>query len=204
MSELAGPHVHFRPRPAIQPVPTRVPFSFVHINKCGGSSVEIALGLSKRHATAEAMRREIGADAWASRFSFALVRNPFDRVVSLYYYRVRRDYHGLGDRHLNLNEWISALWQENTPRYTDPQFLSQPCCRWLTDAAGGELVDVVIRLEDIDRRWPEITDRLGVDCPLPALNANRRPAYRDVLAPASRAIIERAFAEDLSRFDYDY
>lgn len=183
---------------------TSVPFSFVHINKCGGSSVEIALGLTKRHATAEALRREIGAEAWGRRFTFALVRNPFDRAVSLYYYRVRMNNHGLGDRHVNVNQWIQALWQDKDPRYVDPPFLNQTCTAWLTDADGKQIVDMVVRLEDIATGWSKITRRLGIDIEFPALNKNKRPAYRDVLTRDSRAILEAAFAEDLSRFDYDF
>lgn len=193
-----------RPRPKTEPVATQTPFTFVHINKCGGSSIEIALGLPKRHATADALRDEVGADAWSRRFTFAIVRNPFDRVTSLYYYRVRWNNHGLGDRHANINQWIRALWQDADPRYDDPPFLNWPCAAWLTDRAGTILVDQVVRLEDIETEWPKITRRLGVDVPLPSLNTNKRPPYQDVLTPESRAIIESAFVEDLSRFGYDY
>ncbi len=204
MTKVQGPKVDIRPRPEAVPVATSEPYSFVHINKCGGSSVEIALGLAKRHATAQAMRDEIGAETWKRRFSFSIVRNPFDRVVSLYYYRVRLDLTGLGDRHANINQWICALWQEDSERYNEHPVMNLPCAGWLVDGAGEILVDTVVRLEDIDTEWPKIANRLGVDIALARTNSNRRPSYRDVLTPESRAIIETAFAEDLFRFGYEY
>ncbi|MEO1490663.1 MAG: sulfotransferase family 2 domain-containing protein [Pseudomonadota bacterium] len=204
LSHMPGPRVDIRRRPTPLPVATAVPFSFVHINKCGGTSVEVALGLQKRHATAGAMQREMGRAAWADRFTFAIVRNPFERITSLYYYRVRSNHHGLADRHLNVNQWIRAIWQDGSEHYNDVPLLNGPCIDWLTDADGTVLVDHVARLEDIDAEWRRISQRLGIDLPLPTLNINKRPAYRDVLTPESREILEFAFAEDLSRFEYHY
>ena len=46
------------------------------------SSVE----LFGAHSTAEKVRQIIGNELWASLFTFSLVRNPFDRVASLFLY----------------------------------------------------------------------------------------------------------------------
>lgn len=88
-------------------------FVFVHLHKCGGTSVERALstqmawndlilgssrygeklqqiykpeyGLDK-HSTAAEIKNVIGDELWKSYFTFATVRHPFDRVVSFYSY----------------------------------------------------------------------------------------------------------------------
>ena len=46
--------------------------------------------------------------------------------------------------------------------------------------------------------------RLGVDVDLPLSNHNMHPQHRDVLSGAARATLERAFADDLDRFGYDW
>lgn len=195
-----------QPRPKTVPVATRVPFSFVHINKCGGSSVEIALGIEKLHATARELRDAIGAEDWAQRFTFSLVRNPFDRVVSIYYYRVRGG-GGLEDRHINVNEWVERAWGARDPRYFNHPHLMGPQVGWLyeDETGGGErLVDFVGRLEEIDAAWSEITTRLGVQAALAKYNGNLHPSYRAVLSTRSRRILEQAFAADCAAFGYDW
>ena len=41
-------------------------FAFIHINKCGGTSIEAALNLPKTHDTAQQRRDKIGRDHWPS------------------------------------------------------------------------------------------------------------------------------------------
>ena len=64
-------------------------FVFIHINKTGGSSIELALGYSPEHKTAVVKRKELGKGAWKKLFSFTIVRNPWDRAVSHYHRKVR-------------------------------------------------------------------------------------------------------------------
>lgn len=88
-------------------------FVFVHIHKCAGTSVEVALGKLLRHndfvfgstksgeknqeffkkaiglnkhSTASEARRWMGDDMYGKCFKFAFVRHPVDRLQSLYSY----------------------------------------------------------------------------------------------------------------------
>ena len=72
-------------------------FVFIHINKTAGSSIEKALKLRFEHKTALEKRAEIGPELFAEKFVFAFVRNPWDKVVSHYHYRVRTNQNGFGD-----------------------------------------------------------------------------------------------------------
>lgn len=190
-------------RPVAEPVEAKVPFAFVHINKCAGSSIEIALGIAKRHATAIEMRADLGPAEWDRRFTFSFVRNPFDRVASIYFYRVRTNSSGLVDRHLSFNAWVRKVWGERDAAYRTGTMLEAPAAEWLYD---GErlLVDFVGRTERIDEDWALVCKTLGIDRPLWRTNVNHRPHYRLLYQPDTRAIIEQAFADDLNRFDFDY
>jgi Sulfotransferase family len=88
-------------------------YVFVHIHKCAGTSIEIALAKSLRHndlvfgstksgekhqdffrrsiglnkhSTAIEARGFLGDEYWARSFKFAFVRHPVDRLRSLYHY----------------------------------------------------------------------------------------------------------------------
>jgi hypothetical protein len=88
-------------------------FAFVHLHKCAGTSIELALepflgvndlqlgstgsgeahhkvlrqvtGLYK-HSTALQMREAVGEERWNAWFTFAFVRHPVERLRSLYAY----------------------------------------------------------------------------------------------------------------------
>ncbi|MEL6468757.1 MAG: sulfotransferase family 2 domain-containing protein [Cyanobacteria bacterium J06623_4] len=86
---------------------------FVHLHKCGGTSIELALdehmawddlllGSSKygerlqglyqakfglyKHSSASEIRRVVGEELWNRCFTFSIVRHPIDRMVSFYEY----------------------------------------------------------------------------------------------------------------------
>ncbi|MEM7059364.1 MAG: sulfotransferase family 2 domain-containing protein [Pseudomonadota bacterium] len=190
-------------RPPAVPVETKEPFAFVHINKCGGTAVELALGLPKNHLTAVSLRDEMGADEWARRFTFAVVRNPFDRVVSIYFYRVRTGQSNLGGRHLNINQWVERVWAEEDPAYLGNAVLVAPAFAWVSD--GDDLiVDEVLKLEDLDQEWKRVAERLGVTVRPGVVNANSHPPYQDLLSPVARKTLQKAFAQDMDRFGYRY
>ena len=190
-------------RPPAEVIRTLRAFAFVHINKCGGTSVELIMGLQKAHQTAMEMRDLVGAEDWASRFTFSIVRNPFDRVVSIYYYRVRTNQHDLGDRHVNLNQWITKVWEEQDPEYVHNPILTGPCCDWLFEE-GTLLVDEVLKLETLDKDWDRVAEPLGISVRPAKTNYNSHPQYRDVISDSSRKTLERAFGEDMDRFGYTY
>jgi hypothetical protein len=65
---------------------------FVHIARTGGTSIEAALAGQDwwhisphtKHLSARQLRSQVGEEKWANYFKFSLVRNPWDRVVSMF------------------------------------------------------------------------------------------------------------------------
>jgi hypothetical protein len=91
------------------------PYSFIHINKTGGSSIEKALHAPLIHETALTFRERIGRRRWEERFSFAIVRNPWDRAVSHFHYRKMTNQTGLRNTPMGFKDWLKRVYIERSP-----------------------------------------------------------------------------------------
>ena len=136
-------------------------FAFIHINKCGGSAIERALGLPCFHDTASDRQRVLGLDRWMSIYTFSVVRHPYAKVVSHFYYRRETNQTGLKRSGIDLNTWVRLAYGDRNEYYYDKPLMFSQCFDWLTDAEGSVLVDQVVRLEDLDQEWPALSIRIG-------------------------------------------
>ncbi|MSU90173.1 hypothetical protein GE300_11175 [Rhodobacteraceae bacterium 2CG4] len=180
-------------------------FAFVHINKCGGRSVEHALGLPKFHADAQRLRKLHGARRWARIYSFSVVRNPFTRVVSLYRYRLRAGRLGDPAAPMPFAEFVARAFRDHDPAVRDGRSMFRPAFDWLHDPGGNLLVREAFRLEELPRHWDHILAQVGGGDPLPHRNADPDPVpaaqiYDDI----SRATVADAFAADLDTWQYRF
>ncbi len=180
------------------------PYVFIHINKTGGSSIEKALGVGLDHSTAQEKFAQLGADAWARKFTFTMVRNPWDKVVSHYHYRVKTNQTGLGDGGVSFAEWLRLCYVDRDPRYYDQPRMFMPQRHWLVDEQDNMLVEFIGRFENLQADFDHICSRLGVDAQLGHAKPSSRGSYRDYYDDDSRELIERVFAEDLETFGYSF
>jgi chondroitin 4-sulfotransferase 11 len=177
-------------------------YVFIHINKCGGTSVEAALGIPvKVHDTALQRRRRIGSRRWNRAFTFSVVRHPYSRVISQHAYRVRTNQTRLATTGLGLNDWIRRTYRDRERPYYDEPRMFAPCKHWLTDEFGEFIVDFVARLESIEADWRVIQEQIGSNAALPHHNATPSVGW-EALDSESRRIIDACFREDFEAFGY--
>jgi chondroitin 4-sulfotransferase 11 len=187
----------------LKPLHTISEFVFIHINKTGGSSVERALGLALEHKTAVEKRCELGP-AWEAKFSFTIVRNPWDKVVSHYHYRVQKNQTGLAAEPVPFDDWVQLCFVDRDPRYYDKPKMFMPQFDWISDSEGRLLVDFVGRFESIQNDFEQICRRLGRRATLPHLKKTERRDYRTYYSDASRTIVAQWFAKDIDLFGYRF
>lgn len=180
-------------------------FIFVHINKTGGVSVETALGLPlKNHTTAAEYRDLMGESRWDRVFSFSVVRNPWDRVVSHYHHRIRTRQTGLREHPIEFAEWVRRTYGEQDPLLFDnPKFFA-PQYRWISDEQGELIVDHVCRLETIDEDFAHVCERIGIQRSLPHLNRTERGRYQDYYDDQTHEIVRAWFERDIELFEYRF
>jgi chondroitin 4-sulfotransferase 11 len=179
-------------------------FVFIHINKTGGCSVGEALGITHEHRTALEKRAELGEATWLKKFTFAFVRNPWDKVVSQYHYRIRANLTNLGADPIEFNEWVKLAYGNNESQYYDRPKLFMPQLDWITDQNGMVIVNFVGRFEHIERDFDLVCASLKVKAELPHLNRSNRGPYRDYYNNESREIVGTWFKKDIEYFGYAF
>jgi chondroitin 4-sulfotransferase 11 len=179
-------------------------FIFIHINKTGGSSIEKALNLPFEHKTALEKIEEIGHQQWESKFTFSVIRNPWDKVVSHYHYRVQTNQTGLGAKTIGFKEWVKLSYGNKDPFYYDQPRMFMPQFDWLADEGGRVLVGFICRFENLDDDFNVVCSKIGRRANLPHLKASQRGNYRDYYNEETIEIVARWFCKDIESFGYTF
>jgi hypothetical protein len=132
---------------------------------------------------------------WNSYFKFCVVRNPFDKLVSAFYF--------LHDKSAGIAEfrdWIMRSPLKNIIWDVDKYKIGEQIC-----------VDYFIRYERLFEGICEVCKRLGIPTPnvsrIPRLKTGRRRkgiALRDYYDKACLRKVENVFSFELRHFGYDY
>jgi hypothetical protein len=194
----------------IKPLPLRHgpngPFIFIHINKTAGTSIGRAIGLPiKDHLTATEIIARIGMDKWNEAFKFTLVRNPWDKVVSHYEYRRKKNKTEIASRNISFSDWVTMTYGENkdTFYYNNPRSF-QPQVDWLKDVDGEISIDFIGKFDTINEDFDRIRNVIGLDEALPHLNASSRASYQSYYNNETRGIVANWFREDIEEFGYSF
>jgi hypothetical protein len=149
------------------------------------------------HLTAEDAARIMGPGKFKSYFSFAVIRNPYDRMVSLYH--DFRDQRG-AIRSDNFADFLGSEFEARWSR--DIHFRPQSffLCRGQT-----VMLSSLYRYEDgLDAALIAVSARTQTE-PVPLGHARKsdRGAWQDYFAdPALRRIVETAYDEDFDLLGY--
>lgn len=160
--------------------------------------------LTKRRALAIAGRRR-----------FAVVRNPWDRLVSCFSEKIRADgddenfeggvskvllpfggfYAGMG-----FAEFVHRA-ASIPDRKADPHWRSQ--FTFVVGRGGAIVVDEIVRFENLESDFRNI---LGISegDEVPHLLKSRRGDYRDYYDPRTRALVAKRWKRDIKLFEYQF
>ena len=134
------------------------------------------------------MRTVIGQDLWASYFTFAFVRNPWDLMVSTYNWWLQK-----APRWESLNETVAEITAMGgfvgfmQSRYGSAQIneIEGNISGWITDGSGNIILDYVARFERLQEDWQVVCDGSGStrflsltrtrasDCPIASIMIRR-------------------------------
>ena len=171
---------------------------------------------------AELMDERNHAPNWEDFWSFSVVRNPFDRAVSLWTYCA-----AAGGRKLwegNFKEWVRAGMPAQFGGMRAPLFIKQvwglpvvaPQVAWVYpwqhgawwDETEDRLVQCIFRFEDgVGEAWDRIWHTLGNLNPAPECkHANQSERHRDYREYYDKRTLDRVamlYDVDLEAFEYE-
>ena len=145
------------------------------------------------HASAQTALAIIGAEVWQEYFTFSVERNPWDTVVSLYFWHYR-DAEPVPFEEFLATERIETLAAKNALTYR---------------LDGAVAVDRVLRQESLDADLAEVWAELSLPGTplLPRAKAGSRPRrahYREMFTPVTAARVADVFAEAIEEFGYTF
>ena len=149
------------------------------------------------HITLEELRPHVKAEAWASFFKFAFVRNPFDRFVSYCAFITRESEEFANDPQAVMRDVLA-----NPPHN---HILFHPQHSFVTDRSGALLADYVGRVEEMQKSYDEISARVGIPTSrLEKVNATKRRNYREYFDDKLIEGVAKLYARDLELFGYEF
>ena len=187
---------------------------FIHVPKTGGKSISAELyGTDLHegfgHASALFYRDLFGAYSYRKLFSFAFVRNPWDRAYSAYRFaraggfgfpRAIALQKAIGDRDFNAfcKEWLAV---EDFSDYV----IFRPQHEFICDQTGTIIVSRVCRFERFDEEYEFLRERLGLGAAPERINKSQPGGdYRAVCDEESSSIISRLYARDIALLGYSF
>ncbi len=196
---------------------------FVHIPKTAGRSIAAALEVPWGGAAHRTFRSYRRTPALREYFSFSVVRNPWDRFVSIYHHVMKAKVHdgqairGPSGSPLPFASWLAYnydYYKGPFPNRCDyggynqsagAPFWFTPQKNWLVDESGQIAVDRVVRFENLEEGVGNIITMLGVGGKaIPWMNRSERlsAGYRDYYDERTKDIVAQLAADDIEAFGY--
>jgi len=169
----------------------------------------------------ESSRAGPGGRLYPGLYTFAFVRNPWDRLVSCYRDKIQgevEDFTQFSQSgvarclarfdvfsvNMSFEEFVYAV-ASIPDADADEHFRSQH--KFLTNDRGGIAVDFVGRYENLEADFRYVAERIGLPkgISLPRLQANPRSVrYMDYYTAATRDVVATRFAQDIALFSHHF
>jgi len=140
-------------------------------------------------------------EQWPVNRTFAVVRNPWARMVSAYFYLKQYGFYWEDNNIASVEEF--PTWNDFVDRldYDTKSWntLTTNQCEWITDG-----VTYLFKAETLDQEFNVIQKLLRREDPLPYINTSDHEDYRTYYTDAQKAKIGRAFEKDIDLYKYTF
>jgi hypothetical protein len=144
-----------------------------------------------------------------NRYKFSIVRNPWDRHVSLFEY-FNNNLIFVFDKKFRFKDfnqyidWLVSYESSNTYKDIFLKHFTRNQLDYLIDYKGNIKVDKIFRFEKIKEEFKYFKDNFTLSGELPNINNSNRKHYRKYYTNRSKDIIEQLHKKDIEIFGYSY
>ena len=220
-------------------------FIFIHIPKCAGSSIEKVFFPGSRRKNWFGYNKKIGGflqhltcreiiyfnfldrQTFDAMFKFTFVRNPWDKMVSEYVWRIKRAGNFVnaplnvrhGKSHPNgtksnvkkttYKDFLlgNFLWQEISYEQhmkSQVSYMHEETGKLLVDF-GVVLTDFIGRFENLQEDFNIVCDKIGTpQRKLPHRNKTKHKHYTEYYDDETRQLVAEKYARDIEFFGYEF
>ena len=182
---------------------------FIHIPKTGGTSVREILRINdfekseiKSHPSYKAYTDS--CETYKEYFTFTIVRNPYDKMVSQYKY--------FTESKAIKNPKVNEHYKGDTFKEFLKKFYTKP---YVGDGAHRKIytdilhpvdqIDFIGRFENFQQDFDTICDKIGIpQQKLPHKNATKHKHYTEYYDEETKQIVAEKYAKDIEYFGYKF
>jgi len=156
--------------------------------------------LIRKHSRAMEIKKYIGSQNWEDYFTFSFVRDPWDRIVSLYYWYQSynwNDPEGLAKKIRKIPDFDGFVKSE---------FLQQPSCSDYICDSGKSIVDFIGKLENFETDFKNVCNEIGLP-EIQILKENisqRKRDYKEYYNEETIQLIAKKYDDDIKNFNYGF
>lgn len=218
MNPVSKPNwdIKFNADVVVKKPPEFTPFFFVHVPKTGGQSIVTEIGRQigqenmhgrYGHVSGSSVIVDYGRERWDTLFSFSVVRNPYDRLLSLYNFcmQIHKD-PNFTPSNMPFETWVKYVLIDKTQQVMRIYNHIRPMTEWVY-SLGELVVGHIGRFEMLQESWEEIAKKLNLEVTkLPHVNASKHEQYvvEYEKSPELIDIVGKFYEEDLKTFGYSF
>lgn len=192
-------------------------FIFIHIPKNGGTSINISLrdyceyppelsaGIRNSNLSIEYQKHTALAEIKNSNidiqkyFKFCIIRNPWDRILSLYFHRIEKVKKLSDTQHSDFNSWIQNVFLNE---YLSKKYWKNQIEYISID--GKVNVDYIIRFENYQDGWQQVCQKLKIEKDLVHEYKTNHQKYTQYYNKSSIQAVQKIFKKDIELFKYSF
>ncbi len=151
------------------------------------------------HIPASELKRDLPGDKWERYFKFGVVRNPYDRATSFFFYLLNQPGSDFHDLFKSLGSFKNYIMYLRDQKWQEPQHY------YFTDENGKILVDKIFKFENLQEGFSGVTRHLQLpDVALPVINARKKKKkYLEHLDNETLKVMNEMYHLDFELFGYE-
>ncbi len=197
---------------------------FVHIPKCGGTSIEDVIWPMPRsesnlweglindyenkyqtgglqHLKGYQILQEVGKDVYKKYYKLSFIRNPWDKAVSQYAYMQKRkdlmDFIGMKDG-ASFKKYLELIQKKKHVQWEEQY-------KFILDDNGELMVDFLGRFERFKEDVLKVLEKLSIDVDnIPHRMKSKRKSYDSYYDSESMEMLQSIYQVDIEAFGYTF